>query len=197
MIAISVINCRNQNCWNTWFPVQCFHHVSLIACLLATLCGAVLTMINKSNFVFLIPRSLKSKIGRKLMWAEVALGSESMLTAVEFPSSYTITEFLKIGNRVKFSGKVVRNAYIKRSTAHKKVTRTYDSFIRDGSFQAIMREFSMWLVDYRRCSLQEVPPLRAKNYLDCTLTSPANEILISARTVQDELSLKQEKAKLE
>ena len=171
--------------------------MSLIACLLATLCGAVLTMINKSNFVFLIPRSLKSKIGRKLMWAEVALGSKSMLTAVESPSSHTITEFLKIGNRVKFSGKVVRNAYIKRSTAHKKVTRTYDSFIRDGSFQAIMREFSMWLVDYRRCSLQEVPPLRAKNYLDCTLTSPANEILISARTVQDELSLKQEKAKLE
>ena len=131
------------------------------------------------------------------MWAEVALGSESMLKAVESPSSHTITDFLKIGNRVKFSGKVVRNAYIKRSTAHKKVIRTYDSFIRDGSFQAIMREFSMWLVDYRRCSLEQVPPLRVKNYLACTLTSPVNEILISARTVQDELSLKQEKAKLE
>lgn len=168
MIAISVINCRNQNCWNTWFPVQCFHHVSLIACLLATLSGAVLTMINKSNFVLSIPRSLKSKIGRKLMWAEVALGSKSMLAAVESTSSHTITEFLKIGNRVKLSGKVVRNAYSKRSTAHKKVNRTYDSFIRDGSFQAIMREFSMWLVDNRRCSLQEVPPLGPK----ITLTAP-------------------------
>ena len=131
------------------------------------------------------------------MWAEVPMGSESTLAAVESPSSDTLTEFLKTGNRTKFSGNVVRNAYIKSSTAPKKVIKTYDSFIRDGSFQAIMREFFMWLVDYRRCSLEQVPPLRAKNYLDCTLTSPANEILISARTVQDELSLKQEKPMLE
>ena len=131
------------------------------------------------------------------MSAEVAMGSESMLIAVESPSSETIAESLKIGSRMKFSGKAVKNAYIKKSTAHEKIKKTYDSFIRDGSFHAIMREFSMWLVDHLRCSLEQVLPLMAKNYLVCTPTTPANEILISAKTVEDEFSLKQEKSILE
>ena len=49
--------------------VQCFHHVSRIACLLSNLGGAVVTIINSITFFLLTPKSSKAIIGIRFMLA--------------------------------------------------------------------------------------------------------------------------------
>ena len=50
--------------------------MSLIACLLSNLCGAVLTIINSGTFLLLLPKSLKLISGREVSLAIYSIYSE-------------------------------------------------------------------------------------------------------------------------